>query len=151
MGEYLLGEGWVRSAQSSVRRVRSHCHKITHKMSRQCCCCASKVYMGQSCGGVCGSVSAAWLKPGDPVSHMPNGHRVPYRVGDGAPSPLHSSDSDETWENKRRYWRLARRVAARFRRLVRRARRERNFAVVVVVRKHARNSTDVARRIVSFL
>ena len=94
------------------------------------------------------------------MSDMPNGRRrrVPFRVGGlgiagwrGAPSPLDSCDSDETWEHKRRYWRLARRVAARFRRLVRRARRERNFAVVVVVRKHARNSTDVARRIVSFL
>ena len=82
---------------------------------------------------------------------MPNGHKNTYRVGDGAPSPLHTSDSDETWENKRRYWRLARRVATRFRRNVRRARRERNFAVVAVVRVRAGDSADLARRIVSFL
>jgi hypothetical protein len=31
---------------------------------------------------------------------MPNGHRIPYRLSDETPSPIHSSDSEETWQNK---------------------------------------------------
>ena len=82
---------------------------------------------------------------------MPNGRRVPFRIGNGVPSPLHTSDSDGTWEQKRRYWRLARPVAARFRRNVRRARRERRLAVVAVVRVYAGGNQSVARHIASFL
>ena len=82
---------------------------------------------------------------------MPNGGRVPFRVGDGDPSPLHTSDSEETEANKRKYFYLARRVATRFRRNVRRARRERRLAVVAVVRVYAEGNESVARHIASFL
>ena len=35
---------------------------------------------------------------------MPNGHRQPYRVSKGAPpSPVHTSDSEETSENKKEF------------------------------------------------
>ena len=47
---------------------------------------------------------------------MPNGRRVPFRVGDsGSPSPEHTSDYEETWRNKKRWKWLARRVLWRFR------------------------------------
>ena len=43
--------------------------------------------------------------PGLRPAEMPNGHRQPYRVSSGkAPSPAHSSDSEETWSNKRVFW-----------------------------------------------
>ena len=36
---------------------------------------------------------------------MPNGHRESYRIAPSfdSPSPLHTSDSEETWMQKRRY------------------------------------------------
>ena len=92
-----------------------------------------------------GSVGSVWLKLGDLVSDMPHGHRY-------SESPSHTSDSsDETWHNKRRYVYLARKVHARFRRNVRRARRERRLAVVAVVRFHAGGNKTLAQHIASFL
>ena len=46
---------------------------------------------------------------------MPNGDRAPFRVGDGEPSPTHTSDSDETDYNKKRWVLLARKVLHRLR------------------------------------
>ena len=71
---------------------------------------------------------------------MPNGHREPYRLrggpvtGSGArnfavavdlpgfetPTPVHTSDSEETWANKLEWAAVARRVLARWRLYVRR-------------------------------
>ena len=45
---------------------------------------------------------------------MPNGHRDPFRMGDGSPSPLHTSDSEDTYCNKRRYNYLAKKVIRRW-------------------------------------
>ena len=99
-----------------------------------------------------GSVGVVRLTPGDLVSDMPNGTRVPFRLGQHrSPSPLHTSDSDETWHNKRRYWDLARMVHARLQRNARRARRERRWAVVVIVRYHAGGDVTLAQHIASFL
>ena len=43
--------------------------------------------------------------PGPHPAEMPNGPRQPYRVSSGtAPSPAHTSDSEETWSNKRVFW-----------------------------------------------
>ena len=37
---------------------------------------------------------------------MPNGSRVPYRLSAIRPSPVHSSDSEDTDQNKRKYWKI---------------------------------------------
>ena len=51
---------------------------------------------------------------------MPNGHRYPYRLHPecDSPSPLHTSDSEETYEHKQRYRILGLRVIRRWRRFV---------------------------------
>ena len=46
---------------------------------------------------------------------MPNGHREPFRIGDASPSPVHTSDTEETWAHKKRWHWLARKVLHRFR------------------------------------
>ena len=55
---------------------------------------------------------------------MPNGDRVPYRVpnwrGPALASPIHSSDSEDTHDNKLRWRVLARWVLVRWREYVRR-------------------------------
>ena len=55
---------------------------------------------------------------------MPNGNREPYRlVPDyGPPSPLHTSDSEDTWNQKQRWRYLALRVIIQWRRFLRMAR-----------------------------
>ena len=65
---------------------------------------------------------------------MPNGDRQPYRVGAHSPSPDHTSDSDDTWEHKRRYWSHALRVRHRWRRHVGRARRARLLSFRILFR-----------------
>jgi hypothetical protein len=55
---------------------------------------------------------------------MPNGHRRPYRVRDPqhpyrAPSPEHTSDSDDTWSEKRQWKQIAKRTIRRWRAFVR--------------------------------
>ena len=49
---------------------------------------------------------------------MPNGHREPYRLGEGCPSPCHTSDSEESWHHKKRYTFLARKYTRKWRRHV---------------------------------
>ena len=49
---------------------------------------------------------------------MPNGHREPYRLSEGSPSPCHTSDSEETWHHKKRYTFLARTYTRKWRRHV---------------------------------
>ena len=65
---------------------------------------------------------------------MPNGHREPYRFaglarvfdsdddGAGCPSPLHTSDSDDTYDNKRTYTTKRRQLVLLTRRWKKRAR-----------------------------
>ena len=53
---------------------------------------------------------------------MPNGHREPFRLGQGRdPSPAHTSDSDETEDAKLRWEFLARKVLRRLRACILRA------------------------------
>ena len=35
---------------------------------------------------------------------MPNGYSPRYRLGQGSPSPIHTSDSEETEQNKQEYY-----------------------------------------------
>ena len=49
---------------------------------------------------------------------MPNGHREPYRLSEGSPSPCHTSDSEETWHHKKRYTFLALKYTCKWRRHV---------------------------------
>ena len=57
---------------------------------------------------------------------MPNGHREPFRIGEWdyerdcycSPSPVHTSDSEDTYVHKHRWIILARRVFRRWRRYV---------------------------------
>ena len=76
---------------------------------------------------------------------MPNGGREPYRLPE-TPSPLHTSDSEETWMNKHRWEVLARRTVRRWRRLVtvRRLRRQ-----IVGVLRHG--SPELRARVYKFL
>ena len=48
-------------------------------------------------------------------SAMPNGHREPYRNLQEIPSPLHTSDSEDTYVTKRRWQVLAKWVLRRWR------------------------------------
>ena len=77
---------------------------------------------------------------------MPNGGGPPYRLRPDydPPSPDHSSDTEDTWENKLRWQLIARRVLRRWRLLVRRARLAR------MLRHHPR-MRPVARHIAEFL
>jgi hypothetical protein len=57
------------------------------------------------------------------VPAMPNGNRDPFRISNGEPpSPLHTSDSETTYEEKMRYEILMRWVAVRWKELVKRRR-----------------------------
>ena len=57
---------------------------------------------------------------------MPNGHREPFRIGEwdyyhgtySSPSPVHTSDSEDTYVHKHRWIIVARRVLRRWRRHV---------------------------------
>ena len=67
---------------------------------------------------------------------MPNGHREPYRIRHGeSPSPCHTSDSEETWDNKMRYRWMARKMLFKLRlniKLKKLMRRERRIAMVLM-------------------
>ena len=107
---------------------------------------------------------------------MPNGHREPYRLRGGLatgggvrdfwfaaglppfeiPSPVHSSDSEETWYNKREWAFVARRVLFRWRAFVRRARQRRRILrwlrnVFFQSNEELRPLLFVAPRVVLFL
>ena len=58
---------------------------------------------------------------------MPNGDRHPYHDLSSPPSPLHTSDSEDTWVNKHRWSILARWVLGRWRAVVDRSRRRRRL------------------------
>ena len=55
---------------------------------------------------------------------MPNGHRVSFRLAlcNDPPSPMHSSDSEDTWMDKLRWHFIVKKVLRRWRRLVRQGR-----------------------------
>ena len=82
---------------------------------------------------------------------MPNGDRRPFRIGEGSPSPAHSSDSEDTRGHKRRYHQYQVEGMLRWRSLAIRARRERSFSVVLLVRRLAEGCVGVAESIVRFL
>ena len=82
---------------------------------------------------------------------MPNGDRRPFRIGEGSPSPAHTSDSDDTREHKRRFHWLRVEGVLRWRSLAIRARRERGFVVALLVHRLAPGCQCVARIIVRFL
>ena len=46
---------------------------------------------------------------------MPNGHRDPFHIGGGYPSPLHSSDDEEVYNAKLQWHRLAKKVIKQWR------------------------------------
>ena len=92
---------------------------------------------------------------------MPNGCRCPYRFqypdGGGAeglnsPSPSHTSDSEETWENKKSFFQariIARMVLFRWKFFIwRKKRRATISAIIVAFRKHF--SHEVAYSIAHF-
>ena len=62
--------------------------------------------------------------------NMPNGGSVPYRLGHGTPSPVHTSDSEDTYNNKMRWRWLGRKVLYRLRLNLRRKRCERWTAML---------------------
>ena len=82
---------------------------------------------------------------------MPNGDRRPFRIGEGSPSPAHTSDSEDTGGHKRRYYQHQVEGVLRWRSLVVRARRERGFVVVLLVHRLAAGCLCVAGCIVRFL
>ena len=62
---------------------------------------------------------------------MPNGHRDPYRMSHGSsPSPVHTSDSEETYTNKKRWWWVASKVFWRLRNNVRRKKQARGMGAL---------------------
>ena len=81
---------------------------------------------------------SVWQPPGQPQAPaaMPNGygephdwHREPFRAGGGAwPSPVHTSDSEDTWDNKTLAWGRARRVFLKWLLFARRKRGRREMA-----------------------
>ena len=81
---------------------------------------------------------------------MPNGHREPYRLRPryGRPSPVHSSDSEETYDNKLQWRLIALRVFRRWRRL--RRRRVANF-IRTMVWRHQPRMLPLAPTIALFL
>ena len=86
-----------------------------------------------------------------PLGAMPNGDRRPFRIGEGSPSPMHTSDSEDTEGHKRRYHQHQVEGVLRWRSLVVRARRERGFVVVLLVHRLAAGCLCVAGCIVRFL
>ena len=82
---------------------------------------------------------------------MPNGDRRPFRIGQGSPSPAHTSDSEDTSVHKRRYHGHQLGVALAWRGVVLRCHRERNVVIAMIVIRLGNGLTDVARRIADFL
>ena len=82
---------------------------------------------------------------------MPNGDRRPFRIGQGSPSPAHTSDSEDTSVHKRRYRGHQLGVALIWRGVVLRCHRERNVVIAMIVNRLGNGLTDVARRIADFL
>ena len=67
-----------------------------------------------------------------------------------SPSPCHTSDSEETWNNKKRYKFLARKVLFRFRLNIKLMRRERRIVMVMMAIRVGMNRS-VARLIDEFV
>ena len=94
--------------------------------------------------------------PPSPLS-MPNGHRQHFRIlleegweerdeRDGTPSPIHSSDSEDTDVNKYRWVLLAKRVLRRWRIFLTAARRRRAYSYLEGLRLlHDLPSEEVQR------
>ena len=85
---------------------------------------------------------------------MPNGHREPYRLRPDydPPSPAHTSDTEDTWEDKLRWRLIARRVLRRWRLLVRRAALARAVKFIErMVWRHEPRMLPLARHIAEFL
>ena len=56
---------------------------------------------------------------------MPNGYSPRYRLGQGSPSPIHTSDSEETEQNKEQYYQIALLVIVKWRDFVAKRKRAR--------------------------
>ena len=83
---------------------------------------------------------------------MPNGDREPYRIGEGCPSPVHTSDSEKTYDNKHRWHMLAFRYWHKWRRFVIRQRRRRTAGFLQrVLRKKIILSDELAGMLASWL
>ena len=69
---------------------------------------------------------------------MSNGPRSPFRIGSGhPPSPLHTSDSEDTWNHKARWVSIAADVISQWRRFVILRRAGRWFTLLIVPRQLA--------------
>ena len=66
----------------------------------------------------------------DIVVTMPNG-QIRYRLGAGSPSPIHTSDSEETEENKQHYYVIAVLVIVQWRYFVAIRKRDRRIAALL--------------------
>ena len=62
---------------------------------------------------------------------MPNGYRPRYRLGAGSPSPVHTSDSEETEQNKHDYYEIAVMVLVQWRYFVSIRKRDRRIAALL--------------------
>ena len=62
---------------------------------------------------------------------MPNGYRPRYRLGQGSPSPIHTSDSEETEQNKQEYYAIAVLVIVQWRYFVAIRKRDRRIAALL--------------------
>lgn len=83
---------------------------------------------------------------------MPNGHRVPYRMAHGrAPSPAHSSDSEETYVEKARWGAVARAVLCRWRLFVRQKKVQRRQGALEAGRLLPMGMEIVSGRLAAFL
>ena len=79
--------------------MHMHMHMHTRTRTRTCTRLVKGSYLSHSRLGTRMHLLSRWNRPA-----MPNGHRTPYRISnDEPPSPVHTSDSDETFENKTRY------------------------------------------------
>ena len=79
---------------------------------------------------------------------MPNGGGPPYRLWPGyeSPSPIHTSDSEETFDNKARWYRLARRVLRRWRLFVQKKQEQRmRLHILALARQMRRRSRSRSR------
>ena len=82
---------------------------------------------------------------------MPNGDRRPFRIGQGSPSPEHTSDSEDTSRHKDKYYGHQLGVSGLWRAAGLRFRREQNRVIAMIFHRLGNGLVDLARRVVGFL
>jgi predicted nucleotidyltransferase len=93
---------------------------------------------------------------------MPNGHRQHFRISleegweerderDGTPSPIHSSDSEDTDVNKYRWVLLAKRVLRRWRIFLTAARRRRAYSYLEGLRLLQDLPSEEVQRVAKYM